>query len=179
MAPDRSQLALEEYRALRATIRERGTARVVVTTITFVSWAGLALAAYALSVGPLVGLLPLVVLAAGFEGVFALHVGVERIGRYLQARYEEPAGTPGWEHAAMSFGANKRLNPGVDALFFWPFIIATLLNLMLVLLLHGGEDIPVQSIVWFSLGHGILAGRLVSARRFARRQRQADLDHLS
>ena len=34
MVPDRSELSLEEYKALRATIRERGTLRLIVTAIT-------------------------------------------------------------------------------------------------------------------------------------------------
>ena len=34
-----SPLSIEEYRALRATIRERGTARWIVIALTFVAWA--------------------------------------------------------------------------------------------------------------------------------------------
>ena len=36
---------------------------------------------------PVATLLPLVLLAACFEAIFALHTGVERIGRYLQVFY--------------------------------------------------------------------------------------------
>src|SRR5262245_24708088 len=101
MATERPDLAVEEYRALRATIRERGTARLVVTTITFVSWAGLVTATCALNLPAVLGLVPLLVLTAGFEAGFAMHVGVERVGRFIQVRYEGDAGLPAWEHAAM------------------------------------------------------------------------------
>src|SRR5262249_48227793 len=110
MTEMRSELAVEEYRALRATIRERGTARVVITTFTFVAWAALVLTVQAVFPQPVSSLIPLLVLGAGFESVFSLHIGVERIGRYLQARYETPAeGAPAWEHTAMQFGRDPSL----------------------------------------------------------------------
>ena len=77
---------LEEYRALRETIRERGTVRVWLAVMSTAAWAALALSALALAPWPVATLLPLLMLAAGFEGVFALHTGVERIGRYLLYR---------------------------------------------------------------------------------------------
>ena len=86
----------DEYSALRATIRERGTARVYVFTAGVAAWAAAAIATAALASTPVAALLPLLVLAAAFEGVFALHVGVERIGRYLQVFYEtNPPAPPG------------------------------------------------------------------------------------
>jgi hypothetical protein len=176
MASEASDLALEEYRALRATIRERGTARVVVTTITFVSWAALTVTVWALALLPLLGLAPLIVLAAGFESAFALHVGVERIGRFLQARYETPGALPGWEHAAMTLGNAPALNPRIDALYLWPFLLATVLNLFVVLLLNG-EDPPLYDVAAYSLVHAALVVRVGSARRFARGQRDRDLAH--
>src|SRR4051812_38040687 len=72
-----------EYTALRATIRERGTARVCIFAGGIVAWGAVATATAALASTPVSTLLPLVVLAAIFEAVFALHVGVERVGRYL------------------------------------------------------------------------------------------------
>ena len=71
----------EEYKALRSTIRERGTARPWMALCGFVAWAALLLATAALSAPPVASIVPLLVLAAAFECVFALHVGVERIGR--------------------------------------------------------------------------------------------------
>ena len=78
----------EEYRALRATIRERGTARVCIFAGGIVAWAAVTIATAAMASTPLATLLPLLVLAAAFEVVFALHIGVERIGRYLQVFHE-------------------------------------------------------------------------------------------
>jgi hypothetical protein len=37
---------------------------------------------------PVASLIPLVVLAGGFEAIASLHLGVERIGRYVQVRFE-------------------------------------------------------------------------------------------
>src|SRR5512146_1982025 len=78
----------EEYRALRATIRERGTARIGLCVIGFGVWAAVMIAAAALSPTPVSVLLPLLFLAVVFEAVLSLHVGVERIGRYIQVFYE-------------------------------------------------------------------------------------------
>ena len=78
----------EEYRALRATIRERGTARVCIFAGGIVAWAAVTITTAAMASTPLATLLPLLVLAAAFEVVFALHIGVERIGRYLQVFHE-------------------------------------------------------------------------------------------
>src|SRR5437867_11975508 len=113
----------EEYRSLRATIRERGTARIWLFATGFSVWAGLTLATAAVTATPLAVLLPLVVLAATFEAVFALHVGVERIGRYLQLFHDDR-----WEQAATDFDRPPRA-VHVDALFFVPFLTAVLVNL--------------------------------------------------
>src|SRR3979490_1608477 len=91
-----------EDRELRATIRERGTARVYIFAGGIAAWGALTIATAALASTPLATLLPLLVLAAGFEGVFALHVGVERIGRYLQVFYEAEDTGARWEHIAMA-----------------------------------------------------------------------------
>jgi len=79
-----------EFAALRATIRERGTLRMVLVPVIFIGWAGVAVATVAVITVALSTLLPLLVLAAGFETLFALHVNIERIGRYVQA-FHEPA----------------------------------------------------------------------------------------
>ena len=58
-------------------------------------------------------LLPLLVLAAGFEAIFALHINVERIGRYLQVFHDAMAGagnTSPWRWATLP-------GRGPDALF--------------------------------------------------------------
>ena len=71
----------DEVRLLRATIQQRGTARMVVLPIIFIGWAGTAVATAAVITVALSTLVPLLILVAGFEAVFALNVTVERIGR--------------------------------------------------------------------------------------------------
>jgi len=138
-----SPLSIEEYRALRATIRERGTARWIVIALTFVAWGAIASVDRLAAGAPALSLVPLVVLAAGFETVFALHVGVERVGRYLQVRYESPDGAlPQWEHEAMA-SSGIDLRTGIDPLASWLFAAAAVLNLM-----------PFLAIgLWFPIGH--------------------------
>ena len=68
--------AQEEYTALRETIRERGTARVCLFCGGMAGWAAIAVATAALASTPLSTLLPLLVLASIFEGVYALHIGL-------------------------------------------------------------------------------------------------------
>ena len=97
--PVTSDHARIEYEALRATIRERGTWRVMLFWMSLAVWAGLLLTAAVWGV-PVGSLASLIALVAGFEGVYALHVGVERIGRYLQVFYEETAALPAWERTA-------------------------------------------------------------------------------
>src|SRR5678815_4594103 len=53
---------LEEYRALRDTIRERGTARHWIVVVGFGLWAALTLAIVAFATLPVATLLPLLVL---------------------------------------------------------------------------------------------------------------------
>src|SRR3954465_15840440 len=94
----------DEFRAMRRTIQQRGTARMLVLPIIFVGWAGTAVATAAVITVAISTLVPLLVLVAGFESVFALHINVERIGRYLQVFHESNGEGPGWEHVAMRFG---------------------------------------------------------------------------
>ena len=56
----------DEYRALRATIGQRGTVRMVLVTVTFFAWAATAVATAAVITVALSTLVPLLVLAAGF-----------------------------------------------------------------------------------------------------------------
>src|ERR687890_2580669 len=120
----------EEFAALRATIRERGTVGMILLPVTFGLWAGAAVATTAAIQLPIAALLPLLVLAAGFEAIYALHINVERIGRYLQV-FHEPQG--GWEHVAMAFG-QRFPGRGADPLFSALFLMATALNYLPVAL---------------------------------------------
>jgi hypothetical protein len=125
---------LAEYQAMRATIRQRGTVRMVLVPAALTLWAALAIGTAAVITVALSTLIPLLALVGAFEGVFALHVTVERIGRYLQVFHERPRG--GWEHVAMEFG---RRFPGAssDPLFGRVFIFATSVNFFPAAL--GGE----------------------------------------
>jgi len=116
---------LAEYTAMRAAIRERGTARLLLVPVAFIGWAALAIAAAAVITVPLGTLVPLLVLAAAFEGVFALHTNVERIGRYVQVFHE--SGGEGWEHVAMTYG-ERFPAAGSDPLFARLFIFAISVN---------------------------------------------------
>src|SRR5262245_27356303 len=78
---------LEEYRALRATIRERGSQRLWLIWLGVAVWGALVTASMSLALWPIATLLPLIVLAVTFETVFAIHTAVERVGRYLQVFY--------------------------------------------------------------------------------------------
>jgi hypothetical protein len=170
----------DEYAALRATIRERGTARVCIFAAGIAAWAAATIATAALASTPLATLLPLLVLAAVFEAVFALHIGVERIGRYLQVFYETdppdgpaPPVRPGpqWEHAAMAFGRPKGAAT-TDALFTAIFFLAALFNVMPALIV----DPQRVELVFVGGAHALFVLRLLVARHAARTQRAIDLE---
>ena len=159
----------EEYTALRSTIRERGTTRVWIFVVGMAAWAAVLVATVALAAPPAGMLIPLVVLASTFEAV-ALHVGVERIGRYIQVFYEEE-GTPGWETVAMTFG---RPAGGVrtDALFSVPFGLAAAMNIVPGLLVGPTRE----ELIFLAGAHALFLLRLVAARAGAGRQRAIDLE---
>jgi hypothetical protein len=160
---------IEEYRALRATIRERGTTRFWAFILGMMGWAALVLVSAIVDPLPILAFVPLLVLAALFEVVLALHMGVERLGRYLQVFYEG-AGDRGWEHRIMQFGL-RFPGQGADPLFCTHFWLAALLNLVPAAL--AGAVLAE----WLALGllHAAFAARIVMARRTAARQRAEDL----
>jgi len=174
-----SPLALEEYRALRATIRERGTLRLVVIGLTFVLWTG---AVATLGLDALLGLAPLAILATGFELSFVIHTGVERIGRYLQVYHEAtaPGAVPRWEHAIVDTAAAGRPAGAPDGLFLRLFQIATVLSLAPVavaLARRPGIDAPVLvGTAGVVLLHMAFLARLELARRYADGQRGLDFE---
>jgi hypothetical protein len=161
---------LEEYTALRATIRERGTTRFWIVLGGFAVWAGLAVATAALASLPIATLLPLLVLATSFEIVFALHTGVERIGRYIQVFFEAP-GERAWEQTAMAFG---RAFPGggSDPLFTPYFALATVLNVLPAALVR---PVAIEWVV-VALPHLLFIAHLWRCRRRSAVQRAIDLD---
>jgi len=178
MAMDPTQLTSAEYAALRATIRERGTARLLMVGLTVVAWAAL------VAVGPRGGLLlpvvTLLVLASGFELVFAMHVAVERIGRYIQ-HYYGPCGVaqaPAWEHVAMALGQTPQpaTPAGPDPLAAWLFTSAAVLNLVAGAWPVAQSAAPGVGLLILLVSHGLFLWRLRRARRFAAGQRERDLE---
>ena len=169
--PSMTPRDLEEYKALRETIRERGTTRVWMVLAGLTAWAGLTIATAALATLPVATLLPLLILATTFEVVFSLHTGVERIGRYIQVFFEEEEeDSRGWEHVAMAYGG--AFGGGGDPMFANSFHIATVLNFVPAVF---ANPMPIE---WAVVGsvHLFFIARVVLARRRAAHQRTIDLD---
>lgn len=156
---------------MRETIRQRGTVRMALVPFIFLGWAAVAVAMTAVITVSVSTLVPLLVLAAGFEALFALHMNVERIGRYLQVYYE-PDG--GWEHVAMAFGQRFK-GGGPDPLFVQLFVFAASLNFLPVTLV--AED--VAEVVVLALAHLVFVYRIRTARAAAGRQRAVDLERFT
>lgn len=163
---------LEEFKALRDTVRSRGTARIIVLVAGTIGWAALTFGTAALADLPVATFLPLLILAITFEAVFSLHVGVERIGRYIQVFLEDDG--RGWEHVAMALGPPLK-RAGADPLFTAYFLIAVALNIAPALL---AQPVPIELGVVLG-AHAIVAVRIVMARRAASRQRAADLERFT
>jgi hypothetical protein len=165
------QLAATEFRVLRQTIASRGTARMVISAVTFLGWATLAMVLVLYGELPVAALFPLGVLVGGFEAIHALHVGVERIGRYLQVQYEaDPAG-PRWETTVMAIGPGLP-GGGIDPLFSVVFVGATIINLIPALL---PRPTSLEMGVIGTL-HAAFLFRVVRARGAAARQRAVELE---
>ena len=160
-----------EFTILRQTISSRGTTRIVLLPVTLLGWAALACQLLFVSDVPLASLFSLAVLVAGFEAIHALHVGVERIGRYVQVYYESREDGPRWETTAMKVGPALP-GGGIDPLFTVVFICATVINLIPALL-------PSPSRVQLGvlgLLHVAFLVRLIRARGAAARQRAVELE---
>lgn len=160
-----------EYSAMRETIRQRGTVRMALVPLIFVGWAATAVAMTAVITVSVSTLVPLLVLAAGFEAIFALHLNVERIGRYLQVYHEQDGG---WEHVAMAFGQRFK-GAGPDPLFVQLFVFAASLNFLPVTLV--AED--VAEVVVLALAHLAFIYRIRTAKTTAAKQRVADLERFT
>jgi hypothetical protein len=156
----------EEYAALRATIRERGTVRVVLFCGAIAVWAILVVTVAAAVPIPAAALVPLLVLVAAFEAIHSLHVGVERVGRYLQVFHED-----GWEDTAMAYG-QRFPGGGTDALFAAVFWVAAVTNLFPLLL----TTPTTAELVPIGLAHLLFMARVLQARRRSAGQRARDLD---
>lgn len=165
------RLSAAEYEVLRRTIATRGTARMLVAPASCLGWAALTLAHSGVASTPTASLLSLAVLVAGFESVHALHVGSERIGRYLQVYYEADVNGPRWESTAMLVGPALP-GGGIDPLFSGLFMGASLLNLLVAQPL---KSTPVVASLMIT-AHVAFLFRIVRARMAASRQRAIELE---
>ncbi|HZI81708.1 MAG TPA: hypothetical protein VFD69_19440 [Vicinamibacterales bacterium] len=163
-------LSESEFTALRATIASRGTARMVLVPVVILGWGCLAIVVVLFGDLPVAALPPLAILVAGFEAINALHVGVERIGRYLQVFYEGTPGGPAWETTAMAIAPRVR-GSGVDPLFTVVFSATTILNMTTALV---PEPTPLETLVIGGF-HAAFLVRVARARQVAGSQRARDL----
>jgi hypothetical protein len=160
-----------EFAALRQAIAARGTARMVLLPVTLIGWSALLLLLLIFSGPPVAAVVTLAVLVGGFEAIHALHVGVERIGRYLQVFYETGDDTPRWETTAMAVGPALP-GGGIDPLFSVIFIGAAVLN-TIPALLPGPTRIELSVV---GVLHAAFAFRVIRARGAAARQRAVELE---
>jgi hypothetical protein len=163
-----------EYAALRHTINVRGTVRVALMVFAVAAWAAIVAFLLLYSDLPIAALVPLAVLASGFEAVHALHVGVERIGRYIQVFHEGDADGPRWETTAMVAGPALP-GGGVDPLFALTFGCCTVLNLIPAVLPEP-DRLEFAVIAAF---HVAFIVRVLTARLAATRQRAVELDRFT
>jgi hypothetical protein len=142
---------------------------MVVVPLTFVGWAATAVATAAVITVAVSTLVPLLILVAGFESLFALHVNIERIGRYVQVFHEGE--DSGWETVALRF--RQRFVPATpDPLFGRLFVLATSVNFLPAAL--GWENIP--ELVVLAVLHLLFINRIRLARAFAGTQSEKDLE---
>jgi hypothetical protein len=164
-------LTESEYTALRQTIASRGTTRMTLIPVIFIGWGLLAGTLSILGRTPITSLFSLAVLAGGFEAIYAMHIGVERIGRYLQVFYEGTPDGPKWETTAMAIGPALP-GGGIDPLFTLIFAFAILLN-TIPAIVSSPTALELALVVVF---HAALLVRLLRARTAATRQRAVDLE---
>lgn len=159
-----------EYEALRSTIRERGSVRMCAILGGLVAWGALSLALSAANLDRAATLVPLLALTAAFEVSFFLHMGVERIGRYLQVFFEEEK--PGhWETTAMAYG--RSFPGGLDPLFSTLFGAAAAVDFLCSFL--AAVRHPGWAVISLA-AHVAFGGRIFAARRLSAGQRALDLE---
>lgn len=163
-------LDAEEYRVLRETVRDRGSLRVTLFVATLTAWAVVTTLLAAFLSLPLASVLPLILLMAGFEAVHQLHVGAERIGRYLFVRYESGISHMHWEGAIAAFGAGHKPSTHTsDALFSGVFMAAVVVGLLMA----GLAATPFELLGLGAL-HALAIVRIGIAKRSASKQRAED-----
>ncbi|HXG89279.1 MAG TPA: hypothetical protein VNJ02_13160 [Vicinamibacterales bacterium] len=166
-----------EYAALRETIRSRSNARPVMALAGISVWAAVLVCILIWLPNPIAATVPLLVLLTTFEVIRSMHLGVERIGRYLQAFFEESdegeasrLAPPAWERSAMLFGPALP-GAGVHPLFLPIFLLATLLNFLAVIF-----PAPIQlELIVLALPHAAFIVWLLYCDRGMRKQRGVEL----
>jgi hypothetical protein len=164
-----------EFADLSAAIRLRVTLAPALLVAVILGWAGLTLWVFTTDVVSAATLVPLVVLAAGFEAVHALHVSAGRLARYLQVEYEEPAPVapavaPQWQTTALLYG--QRFAPsGSNLLFSALFFLATIVNYV-----PAAVSGTPQELAGVGFAHALFAVRILVAGRRAARLHREDLD---
>lgn len=164
-------LTESEFQNLRQTITLRGTARMALLPFTMLGWALVAVLLLLFGDLPAAVIFPLAVLVGGYEAIHALHVGAERIGRYLQVYFEDASDAPRWETTAMAVGPALP-GGGIDPLFSVVFISATLANLIPA---FTPEPTRPELAILLPL-HLAFVVRIVRARGAAARQRAVELE---
>ncbi len=163
-----------EFASLRQTIAIRGTVRIVLLPLTVLAWSAGGTTLVLWSEQPLAALFSLAILVGGFEAIYALHAGVERVGRYVQVFYETSSQGPRWETTAMATGPALP-GGGVDPLFTAVFLGATITNLLPVVL-PGPTTWELSTILAL---HVAFIVRVIRARGAAMRQRAIELESYS
>jgi hypothetical protein len=159
-------LTSAEFAVLRQTIALRGTVRMALVPFTLLGWALLTLL-LVFNAPPLATIVSLLVLVGGFEAVHALHVGAERIGRYVQVYYEAHSNGPRWETAVMTVGPALP-GGGIDPLFSAVFVGATLVNMTPLLAVAPTRlELGVVGLLHFGFFFRIVRARLAAARQRA------------
>ena len=168
-----------EYLVLRRTIAQRGALRPILLVGGIGIWALTLIAVLVWLPYPLAFLIPLIVIAATFEAIRPLHFGTERIGRYLQAFYEEVGDTdrplrdtPSWERVAMRFG--KVPGVGGHPLFVPIFLLALAANYTAMMVSGPGA---IDTVV-MGIAHALFGGWVVAAHRAMKTQRDIELDRM-
>lgn len=172
-----TELAQQEYAVLRETIKSRGGARPLVALAGVSAWAAAMLGVLIWLPNPLAAVVPLLILVTTFEVVRSLHLGVERIGRYVQVFFEEglaadgaPLTPPAWEHTAMTFGSAVP-GAGGHPLFFPILLLATIINMIAVIL---PDPLPIE-LGTLLVPHVAFVVWMVYCDRGMRRQRANEL----
>jgi uncharacterized membrane protein len=182
MTPDAIQI--EEYRAVTAAIRERTTVRVLAVVVAWVGWAALALTIMLVVPAPLLLLVPLVLLLAGFEANLKIVRTTDLMAAYLRVTFEEGRGVASWETVSASLERRGRATRD-DPLFFWAFM-AFIAASYLCVVLASGETAEATArnrqdaidLALVTSVHLAVAARFAMARRWLRGVRGADRDRV-